>query len=349
MNSERMVSTRKNQCNGVFVDSCNRCWEDEAAGKTSLRQIYNKTFANHFDFSKMDKETFKIVDSNIISMDIKLGNYCNLKCVMCRPILSSSIANELISDKDKFDQLDFYKFEIPIVKNTKIDSYSKKGYQWPNTQEFQDFFNRFKKQLRWISLTGGDPAVNPMTLKILNSIEHPELTTISITTNGTMAHENLLYAMKKFKKVWVNISLEAAGEQNNEIRFPSSWKKIQKNILKYRQLPQIYLYVSHVLQSFSAKNLISLIQWCDQQQIKMDILELSSPNFLVLNSVPEKVMINFGQELSALNSTHNQHIVKIALYWVSKYQYDSTLHQQRIQYLKTLDSIRKTNLSKYYE
>ena len=139
------------------------------------------------------------------------------------------------------------------------------------------------------------------------------------------------------------------GEQNNQIRFPSVWTNIEHNITTYSQLPQIYMYISHVLQSFSAINLVELIGWCDQRKFKMDILELSEPSFLVLNSVPPLVMENFHTELKKINSTLNQHVVDAALHWVLKYKYDAHLHQQRVQYLETLDSIRGTQLAKNYE
>ena len=76
---------------------------------------------------------------------------------------------------------------------------------------------------------------------------------------------------------------------------------------------------------------------------------LNEPSFLVLNSVPPLVMENFHTELKKINSTLNQHVVDAALHWVLKYKYDAHLHQQRVQYLETLDSIRGTQLAKNYE
>jgi len=354
INSKHIVDTRKNQYNGVFVDSCNRCWEDERAGKTSLRQVYNKTFAKHFDFSLVNKETFETTDAAIIAMDLKMGNYCNLKCAMCRPELSSAVAQEQYDHKDKFKFNKLTSVNIDTFVNSekklsKFDKDSKVAYRWQKTEEFQQFFNRFKNQLRWISLTGGDPAIQPATIDLLKLIAKPDLTTLSITTNGTSADDKLINVLKKFKEVWVNISLEAVGEQNNQIRFPSVWNNIEHNITTYSQLSQTYMYVSHVLQSFSAINLVELVGWCDQRGFKMDILELSEPSFLVLNSVPAHVMEQFHHDLKETTSVLNQHVVDAALYWVSKYKYDSVLHEQRVQYLETLDSLRGTELAKNYE
>ena len=353
INSAHIVETRKGQYNGEFVDSCNRCWEDERSGKTSLRQVYNKTFAKHFDFSLLNKETFETTSEAIISMDIKMGNYCNLKCAMCRPELSSLVAQEQRdhSDKFKYDRLKFVDLNSFVnfeKRVSKFDTESKVSYRWQKTQEFQDFFRRFKNQLHWISLTGGDPAIQVATIDLLNSVTYPESVILSITTNGTVADKPLIDLLVKFKEVWVNVSLEAVGEQNNQIRFPSKWNDIEKNITTYSQLPQTYLYVSHVLQAFSAINLVDLIKWCDGRGFKMDILELSSPVFLVLNSVPPTVMEKFHEELKKINSELNRHVVEAALYWISKYKYDSELHKQRIQYLETLDSIRGTELAKNY-
>jgi len=354
INASHIVAARKGQYNGEFVDSCNRCWEDERSGKTSLRQVYNKTFAKHFDFSLLNKETFKTTDAAIISMDLKMGNYCNLKCAMCRPELSSLVAQEFHEHKEKF-QFDKLKFvELDTFVNSekrigKFDTESKIAYRWQKTQDFQDFFGKFKNQIRWLSLTGGDPAIQTATLDLLRSVTNPELVTLSLTTNGTVLDQPLINLLNKFKEVWINVSLEAVGEQNNQIRFPSKWHDIEKNITTYNQLLQTYLYVSHVLQAFSAVNLVDLIRWCDKRGFKMDILELNSPPFLVLNSVPAHVMEKFHNGLKTLDTELNKHVVDAALYWVAKYKYDSVLHEQRIQYLETLDSLRGTELAKNYE
>ena len=354
INSDHIVAARKGQYNGEFVDSCNRCWEDEKAGKTSLRKVYNKTFSKHFDFSLINKETFETTDAAIISMDLKMGNYCNLKCAMCRPELSSLVAQEQHDhrDKFKFDKLKFVELDTFVNSEKrfgKFDKDSKVSYRWQKTQEFQDFFKRFRNQLRWISLTGGDPAIQTATTDLLESVTDPDLVTLSITTNGAVTNNKLIDQLKRFKEVWVNVSLEAVGEQNDQIRFPSHWDDIEQNIVTYSQLPRSYLYVSHVLQSFSAINLVELVKWCDQRKFKMEVLELNSPPFLVLNSVPPHIMEKFHNDLKKINSELNQHVVDSALYWVSKYKYDSVLHEQRVQYLETLDSLRGTELSKNYE
>lgn len=346
INSERMIETRKNQYNGVFVDSCNRCYEDERANKFSLRKVYNKTFSKHFDFKQIN-ETFTVTEKSLNSVDFKLGNVCNLKCAMCFGSLSSNVQKECNNHKNKYQQLEFFQ---PVQLFENGDDISERGYyEWPESIEFANFFNRFKDQLKWISFTGGEPTVNSQIINLLNTIKQPELVTLSLTTNGSADIQRWIPILEKFKDVWINVSLEATHEQNKQIRFPSSWELITKNIAEYKKIPNLYLFVSHVLQSFSVKNLVELIRWCDTQDIKMNIMELTSPKYLTLNSVPTEEINNFREELTQLKSSKNQDIIDFALVFLSGYKYDSVLHQQRLRYLETLDSIRGTTLRKNYE
>lgn len=345
INSAHMVATRKNQYNGVFVDTCNRCYEDERAGKTSLRKVYNKTFAKHFDFKKID-ETFTISESSLTSLDVKFGNICNLKCIMCFGNLSSAILSEYNQHKNQFQQLEFFE---PIQKS-EMPPLEKKGYyEWPTSPGFAEFFNRFKDQLRWISFTGGEPTVNTPIIDMLKSITRPELVILSLTTNGSAGIKPWLPILGKFKELWINLSLEGIHDQARQIRYPSSWEQICQNIKQYRSMPNCHFFVSYLLQSFSVKTMIDLVKWCDMQDIKINPMQLLNPKYLSLNSVPVGQIALFKQELAKYRSTKNQDVIEYALVFLADYQYDAELHQQRLRYLEMIDSIRGTSLRQDYQ
>ena len=88
--STYMQDLRRQFRAGEKPATCNRCWEEEAAGRASKR-IHSKVRL---------KELFPTVDfandkpDQLWFIDLKLGNICNLKCRICGSWSSSKWASE---------------------------------------------------------------------------------------------------------------------------------------------------------------------------------------------------------------------------------------------------------------
>jgi hypothetical protein len=336
INSVEMQEVRKDLHNGTKIKSCSQCWNDEDNGKKSLRKIYNAEFSKYFDFSKLNKDW--IVDDTVTTFDFKLGNLCNLKCVMCNGHSSSQLMSEYKIHLDTFKNLDYYN-----IPNTDAN------YNWPDSEEFKNFLDKFKSQARWIKFTGGEPTMIPYVINLLNEIPNPELVTISITTNATKLNTEFLNTLEKFKQAWISVSLDGIGSDNNEIRFLSSWNAVESNALRLSALPNVYFNINYVLQCFSVKTLIPVIQWCDKHQLSIGSTVLTNPDYLTINSIEPDIVNNFMNELLQIASTTNQHIVDQTIQELKKYKFDPVLKNQRDEYLLTLDNIRGTNLSNLIE
>ena len=94
-NSPGLNELRSDLLNGVKNKNCASCWHAEEQGGDSLRLISNRTVGKSTDTQLMPQIENPEV-SNIKSFDLTLGNLCNLKCVMCTPILSSQLLAEAI-------------------------------------------------------------------------------------------------------------------------------------------------------------------------------------------------------------------------------------------------------------
>jgi molybdenum cofactor biosynthesis enzyme MoaA len=332
VNSNEMIATRRELHSGNKISSCNTCWKDESAGKKSLRQIYNAEFSKHFDFKNLNQDW--TVDSSTSTFDFKLGNLCNLKCVMCNGESSSQLMTEYRVNQDKFSKLT--QFRAPAVGT---------DFAWPLSQEFADFLSRFKDQIRWLKFTGGEPTVVPYVIDILETIPHPELVTVSFTTNATQIDSRLLKTLSKFKVTWITASLEGIQDHNNQIRYPSKWAEVESNVLQLAQLTNSYFSISHVLQCFSVRTLIPLLNWCDQHALNLQIIPIANPEYLKINSISTQEIQKFKQQLTSLTLAHNQSTIKQVLALLDTHCYDSELETQMIQYLMTLDDIRETKLT----
>ena len=106
--SDYMQDLRKDFLAGNKPVTCQRCWDEEAAGRTSKRinsRIRLKEYYNSVDFQNTNPNQLWFID-------LKLGNICNLKCRICGSWSSSKWAQEEIdyakNEFIKIDQLRFY-------------------------------------------------------------------------------------------------------------------------------------------------------------------------------------------------------------------------------------------------
>lgn len=330
INSQELKDTRQALHNGDKISSCSQCWNNEDVGKKSLRQIYNKEFSKYFQFSSLNDQW--TVDNGVSTFDFKLGNLCNLKCVMCDGNLSSQLMSEYKTYTDKFTNLDFFK--TPSI-NT--------DFSWPETTEFKEFLNKFKDQIRWIKFTGGEPTINPYIIKLLKEIPNPNLVTVSLTTNGTKINKELLEILSKFNKLWISVSVDGVEDSNDQIRYLSSWHKVSTTAITLSKLPNVYFNINYIFQCFSVTTLIPLLKWCDIYNLKIEMIVLYNPNYLTINSIEPTIITKFKNQLTQLTSATNQHIIEQAVNLLNLHSYDPNLETQRINYLSTLDEIRGSN------
>jgi len=336
INSDYLQDVRKRMYQGEKISQCDVCWKDESVGKQSLRKIYNLEFARFSDRNHIDKN-WQVKDS-VCALDLKLGNLCNLKCVMCNPSSSSQLLTEYKANDTKFNSLTNYSV-----------NFLNKDFSWPLTDDFKQFLGKFQNQIKWIKFTGGEPTIIPHVLDVLDEIDCTNGVTVSFTTNATKLDQKFVDKIKKFSQVWLSVSLEGIEEHNDQIRFLSHWAEIEQNILSVYNLPNVYFSVSHVLQCFSVRTLIPLLQWCEKYQIPLRILKLSKPEYLSLDTVDANVINKFADRLKELNLTTNQNILQQVLTYLQGHTYSENLEQQRHEYLQLIDSIRSTKTDQIIE
>ena len=108
-----------------------------------------------------------------------------------------------------------------------------------------------------IYLTGGEPTIIKQQHKLLDYfIENKIAKNIKLkyNTNLTNVRKHLISRWKNFQKVQLNCSIDAVGDLNKYIRYPSDWKKIvdlftfkTKNQTMKTVLQYVLLVVSAVL------------------------------------------------------------------------------------------------------
>ena len=174
-NSKHIQDIRKRLLNGEQIQECNVCWNVENAEKDygghdapkSTRLDSIQSYMEDDGIFSWLRESIEknmqstlddgVVEESLKSLELRLGNHCNLKCNMCWGYSSSRINSErlhLLQSKDKdmpswlFDM--WYPSEYDI---SKIDM------MWHENPKFLENFKKVAPKLKRLYVTGGEPSI----------------------------------------------------------------------------------------------------------------------------------------------------------------------------------------------
>ena len=334
-----MATLRKDLANGVKNTNCQTCWKTEELGKESLRQGYNKLFRPYTDFDMLRHNISNDNFENIplpTTWELDVGNLCNLKCIMCDPIRSNKILDEVLDNISKFK-------DFPLI-NQQAKSVLQQN--WTETDSGTHFLDLIRPQMKWLKIQGGEALTVKSIRGFIESLDGENIT-LSITTNGTVLDQRLLTALSRFKKVEISISVEAIGDANDVIRYGSNWETIKKNINLLNQQPNISVQLNHVLQNTSVLFLPRVLEFAEQNDLHLCLLLLTSPSYMSLSSIPSHHVDKLIYTIDAIDVKQSRNLaIKQYLKNIRKtIKYDIELHQQFRHYVSTLDSIREQKLT----
>lgn len=342
-NGDTMSNLRSDFIANVKNSNCNRCWQDEALGKESLRQGYNKLFKPYVDFAQLGKD-IKNNNVNNVSLpttwELDIGNLCNLKCIMCNPTLSNKIHDEVVDNKSKFAEFPM------LVKQTK----NVVSTNWTESEDGKRFIELIKPNVKWLKIQGGESLTVKGIRDLIESLDAKNVT-LSITTNGTVLDQRLLDALSKFKKVEISVSVEAIGPANDVIRYGSSWQIIEKNIDLLHQCPNVTLQLNHVLQNTSTLFLPNVIEFAERRGLHLALIRLKQPEYLSLESIPTIHVDHLIDAVDKLEITNPRNIpIKNFIKNIRTcVNYQPEKHKQFQQYVATLDQVRSKKLTPWLE
>jgi len=225
-NSDYMKSIRLKMLDGGIPSSCTKCFEEESNGIISKRVWETIVWKDRIDIqSVVDKtSTDGSLPVDIPYFDLRLGNLCQLKCVMCSPHDSSSWI------KDWKQQYPKYKtFELKQDQDWDRSF----DYTWYQKGSFLDTMKSQAHNIKELYFAGGEPLLIPEHYKILEFMVdsgNAKNCILRYNSNGLELPSKLFDLWKHFKQVKFNFSIDALGEQNDYIRYPSKWADVEKNI-----------------------------------------------------------------------------------------------------------------------
>ena len=251
--------------NNTWPKGCEDCKLDEELGNESLRLMYTERYE----------------DPLFTDAEIKFGNMCNLACAMCSPYNSSLIEKEHTKLKGKHYLFD-RKFESRNV-----------WYQDP------DKLKEVARELsttRLIKFAGGEPTVNNYLIDFLNELKkYTTDITIKLTTNGNNWPKKLHELLSEFERVVISVSIDAYGEKNNYIRWPSNWNKVEKNVDSMISLSNSTVACGTTIASYNVHLMEELANWVQSKGLYHNIDPVWAPEIMQPCNTTQEIKNRFEE------------------------------------------------------
>jgi hypothetical protein len=251
--------------NNEIPSSCTKCFEEESNGVVSKRLWETNVWQERLDIDSIVNQTAKdgSLPVNIPYFDLRLGNMCQLKCIMCSPHDSSSWIKE-------------WKIQYPKYKNIELigDQIwdSDYDYTWYQKGSFLSDMRSQAANIRELYFAGGEPLLIPEHYKILEFMVETGAASSCIVrynSNGLELPEKLFELWKHFKEVKFNFSIDAVGSRNDYIRYPSKWNDVVTNLERLDDTPDnITVNIACAVQVLNVLSLTELVHWKETKNFK---------------------------------------------------------------------------------
>jgi molybdenum cofactor biosynthesis enzyme MoaA len=280
-NSPNLRRTRLAMLEGKPVHACRYCYGLEKLGSTSHRQTINEEFRSRIDWNKLLSETSS--DGNLsrqpICLDLRLGNQCNLTCIMCSYPTSSS-----------------WKNHVPVTwLKSPLDPYREDNEFWAQ-------FLFLLPGIRWLHFSGGEPMLlksHHKALDLILSTEFASNILLTYNTNLTYLPPGIFEKFAKFKTVMINASCDGTDETFEKIRRGAKWPVFVANLRIVAQHLDPRLVA--VVQRENVGNIPELVSWAIEEDYNLDLTDiLQYPKKLSLaNLSPAEASQHVNAYLSA--------------------------------------------------
>jgi len=266
LNCDTLKQVRLDFLTDRWPEQCKRCQKESEAGKNS-RNLWETIRASQW-FTKQDAIDLTWKDGTlgkpvIRDLDMRIGNFCNLRCAMCFPGESSLWYKEYeeIFGKQTFDV------------DGNIYSVNEPGnFDWFDNEECVNNLLDNCQYLNKIKFGGGEPIIIKRHRQFLQGLVdrgYAKNIELEYSINVTTIPAYLIDMWKKFRRIKLCCSIDAYGEANDAIRWPSKWKKVEDTLRFIDTLDNnVIAFTSTTLNILSLEHYSTLMLWLRDQRFK---------------------------------------------------------------------------------
>ena len=267
LNCDTLKKVRIDMLQGYWPEQCRRCESESKIGSNSRdkwetdrhKESFTRSMA--IDLTSADGT---VTDCKFQDFDLRIGNQCNLRCVMCFPGEASKWydAHEEITGLDHFTVDDT---QYDLINSTNVFSWSK------DKQNIESLI-KHSDQLLKIKFGGGEPLMikhHRYLLESLIAAGHANRIELEYSSNMTIFPPDLFLLWKNFKKIRICASVDAVYEANEAIRYHTKWQTVVDNLkMLDESADNISVFISSTISTISLEYYGALLMWIEDQKFK---------------------------------------------------------------------------------
>lgn len=295
LNCDTLKQVRSDILKGLWPEQCKRCEVDTHTGINSRNEWETKRHLDAFtldDAVNSTTEDGTITNTKLVSMDLRIGNQCNLRCVMCFP------GESTLWYKD-YQEITGYDHFIVDDKTYNL-KLSDSDFDWANDKHKIDLLVNNSKYLNKIKFGGGEPLIIKYHHYLLNRLieeGYAENIELEYSVNLTIFPPLLFELWKRFKVIRICASVDAYGLANEAVRYPSKWETIEQNLRMLDDSDDnIVVFTSTTVSILTLEHYSGLMLWIKNQNYKKINRDIENPGTSHLVYNPTFFNINLLDE-----------------------------------------------------
>lgn len=255
-NSPFMTGLRRDMLEGRRPSACARCFGDEDLAIRSYREDSNASFAGDIAHAVASTAPDGAAPLPLVrSLDLRLGNLCNLKCRMCSPVSTKLLIPEWKA-----------LFELSADDQAQLDELAR--VDWFSSDAFWDNCERLIPNLDRLHFGGGEPLLITRMLDFLARVVESGRAgkiRLSYVTNLTSLPARVTTLWPAFQDVRLVVSLDGVGPVNEYIRFPSRFAQIDANLQRLIDDPASFncakISINTTVQAYNVLRLADICEY----------------------------------------------------------------------------------------
>lgn len=269
-NNENYRELRRALANNERPERCNVCWHNEDSGIVSNRlQWENDNWEEFSDLISVNDDFS--VNNKPIWVELKVSNFCNLKCIMC----STHSSYKRTQDLDIIKKYTKDGYETRLLRPT--DLFASLN-EWPELWD----------SVHTLQFTGGEPIINKEHYDLLEGIPQHLKSKIRLRYASNLSYikfkkYDLVKIWREFKHVNIKVSMDGIGDVYNYIRQDGDWDTVYENMCVLNDIDGIDVAAGITVQAHNIYQMPEFYDFWKASPVDLKFITaniLQTPNYL---------------------------------------------------------------------
>jgi MoaA/NifB/PqqE/SkfB family radical SAM enzyme len=263
-NCDTLKEVRSKFLKNEWPDQCRRCRVESESGKRSR----NEWESTMYEFTEEDARAITqnngtVSEFKVLSLDLRLGNKCNLQCVMCYPGESNQWGKiqETITGHKVF-----------MIDESTYNDVDHKDFSWCDQEEYYKLISNHSNFVQKIKFGGGEPFLIKKHITLLKMLINEGLAKnieLEYSINVTILPNYIFDLFPNFKLVKICASIDGIDIVNETIRYPTKWEVVEKNLdLLDNTQDNISVFTSTTVSILNLEHIVTWMLWLNKKEFK---------------------------------------------------------------------------------